>query len=162
MEKEIEAMRGNIEALKTKPKEKKEKKKKDKAPVASTSKASSKPVKASSKKKGKKPVSDDDVLTFEQKKDLSESIGRLDDSKLEKVIQIIHEGVPEIRDVSIGNTHLLFIPEHIHRAPKKLSWKLTCFPLRSSRSSTTLSFGQRASLHLQSAVARVKARAQVG
>jgi hypothetical protein len=45
-------------------------------------------------------------LTFEQKKDLSEAIAKLDGSRLERVIQIIHEGVPEIRDVS---SHLLFI-----------------------------------------------------
>ena len=101
MESQIEAMRGNIAALKgTKPvKEKKKKEKKEKAPTASTSKAPPKQPKASSKKKGKKPISDDDVLSFEQKKDLSESIGKLDGVKLEKVIQIIHEGVPEIRDV---------------------------------------------------------------
>ena len=53
------------------------------------------------KKKNKKLISDNDVLTFEQKKDLSESIGKLDGVKLEKVINIIHEGVPEIRDVSL-------------------------------------------------------------
>ncbi|KAJ8474043.1 hypothetical protein ONZ51_g7474 [Trametes cubensis] len=51
-------------------------------------------------KKAKKPVTDDDVLTFEQKKDLSDTISKLDGAKLERVIQIIHEGVPEIRDVS--------------------------------------------------------------
>lgn len=69
--------------------------------MASTSKAPPKqPKPQSSKKKTKKPIADDDVLTFEQKKDLSESIGKLDGTKLEKVIQIIHEGVPEIRDVS--------------------------------------------------------------
>ena len=50
-------------------------------------------------KKSKKPVTDDDVLTFEQKKDLSDTISKLDGAKLEKVIQIIHDGVPEIRDV---------------------------------------------------------------
>ena len=39
------------------------------------------------------------MLSFEQKKDLSEAIQTLDGQKLERVIQIIHEGVPEIRDV---------------------------------------------------------------
>ena len=51
------------------------------------------------KKAGKKSAAvpgDDDVLTFEQKKDLSEAIQTLDGQKLERVIQIIHEGVPEI------------------------------------------------------------------
>ena len=104
MESQIETMKGSIAALK-KPadrKPKKEKKRERAAPVASSSKAS-KPPKASTggnKRKGKKPIADDDVLTFEQKKDLSEAIQKLDGSKLEKVIQIIHEGVPEIRDVS--------------------------------------------------------------
>lgn len=102
MESQIETMRGSIAALKGQKgsKEKKKKEKRDKLPVSSTSKATSKPPKVSSKKKGKKPIADDDVLTFEQKKDLSESIGKLEGAKLEKVIQIIHEGVPEIRDVS--------------------------------------------------------------
>ncbi|KAF8898359.1 Bromodomain-containing protein [Infundibulicybe gibba] len=100
MESQIETMRGSIAALKgaKQPKEKKKiKEKREKAPVASTSKPPTKP-KALPKKKGKKPIADDDVLTFEQKKDLSESIGKLDGTKLEKVIHIIHEGVPEIRD----------------------------------------------------------------
>ena len=44
-------------------------------------------------------IPDDDVLSFDQKKELSEAIGTLDGSKLERVINIIHEGVPEIRDV---------------------------------------------------------------
>jgi len=90
-----------IEKLRNPPpqKEKKKKEKKEKAPVASSSKAPKQP-KAQTKKKSKKSVGDDDVLTFEQKKDLSEAIGKLDGSRLERVIQIIHEGVPEIRDVS--------------------------------------------------------------
>ncbi|KAJ7492861.1 Bromodomain-containing protein [Mycena latifolia] len=97
MESQIELMRGNIQALKGKPKEKKKKERRDKGPVASSSK--SKQMKAlSTKKKGKKPISDNDVLTFEQKKDLSEAIAQLDGQKLEKVIKIIHEGVPEIKD----------------------------------------------------------------
>lgn len=102
MESQIETMRGNIAALKTTkaPKEKKKKDKREKLPVASTSKTPSKPGKALSKKRNRKQVLDNDVLTFEQKKDLSESIAKLDEVKLEKVIQIIHEGVPEIRDVS--------------------------------------------------------------
>ncbi|EIN13579.1 Bromodomain-containing protein [Punctularia strigosozonata HHB-11173 SS5] len=117
MESQIEAMRNNLAAIKNgavagpKPKEKKKKEKREKyapaAPVASTSKAS-KP-KASAPAGGKKKsggggskktaaIADDDVLSFEQKKELSEAIGALDGTKLERVIQIIHEGVPEIRD----------------------------------------------------------------
>lgn len=104
MESQIETMKNNIESLKTSkiPKEKKKKEKKEKAPVASTSKAPPKQPKAPPKKKSKKNITDDDVLTFEQKKDLSESIGKLDGARLERVIQIIHEGVPEIRDVSLN------------------------------------------------------------
>ncbi|KAG5639317.1 hypothetical protein H0H81_004520 [Sphagnurus paluster] len=106
MESQIEVMRSSISALKNNkiPKEKKKKEKREKPPVASSSKvvpSSSRPAKVSSaptKKKLKKPIADNDVLTFEQKKDLSESIAKLDEAKLEKVIQIIHEGVPEIRD----------------------------------------------------------------
>ncbi|KAF9557851.1 Bromodomain-containing protein [Agrocybe pediades] len=111
MESQIETMRNNIESLKQqpKPKEKKKKEKKEKAPVASTSKAPPKQPKAPSKKKTKKTIADDDVLSFEQKKDLSESIGKLDGARLERVIQIIHEGVPEIRDVSISTLLFLFL-----------------------------------------------------
>lgn len=105
MESQIESMRDKLTQLKNKaPKEKKKKEKKEKAPVASTSKPPPKPPKAAPapppKKKSKKPIADDDVLTFDQKKDLSEAIGRLEGAPLERVIQIIHEGVPEIRDVS--------------------------------------------------------------
>jgi bromodomain-containing factor 1 len=102
MESQIEIMRGNITALKKKS-EKKVKKVKYAPPVASTSKATKGGTKQSSKKKGARksgpsaPV-DDDVLTFEQKKDLSEAISTLEGTKLERVITIIHEGVPEIRD----------------------------------------------------------------
>jgi bromodomain-containing factor 1 len=103
MENQIKVMNENLLALKSAklPKEKKKKeKKKEKGPVASTSKAGPKQSKAPSKKKSRKNITDDDILSFEQKKDLSESISKLEGSKLEKVIQIIHEGVPEIRDVS--------------------------------------------------------------
>ncbi|KAF9014933.1 Bromodomain-containing protein [Cyathus striatus] len=100
MESQIETMRENLDALKSKPVKEKKKKEKERPVIASTSKAPPKPSKPSTKKAStkKKPLPDDDVLTFDQKKDLSESIGKLDGSKLEKVIQIIHEGVPEIRD----------------------------------------------------------------
>jgi bromodomain-containing factor 1 len=109
MEKQIEAMRGTISALKQQKKEKPPKKAARQQPTPSAS--SSKPAKSSApsskkasttKKSGKKSAAvpgDDDVLTFEQKKDLSEAIQTLDGQKLERVIQIIHEGVPEIRDV---------------------------------------------------------------
>jgi bromodomain-containing factor 1 len=105
METQIETMRNSISALKNQ-KEKKSKKSKKKdtsAPTPATaSKAAKKDTKAPPKKKAapkKAQIPDDDVLSFEQKKDLSEAIQTLDGQKLERVIQIIHEGVPEIRDV---------------------------------------------------------------
>ncbi|KAH9890905.1 Bromodomain-containing protein [Cubamyces lactineus] len=105
METQIENMKNHLASLKRPVKEKKEKKKekreKPTPPVASTSKPAPKQAKAPPAPKGKKakkPVTDDDVLTFEQKKDLSDTISKLDGAKLERVIQIIHEGVPEIRD----------------------------------------------------------------
>jgi len=105
MESQIETMRGSIAALKGKSSKKDKKdKKREKNGVStapSTSKSAKKDVKPPPKKKAKKPIADDDALSFEQKKDLSEAIQRLDGTKLEKVIQIIHEGVPEIRDVCV-------------------------------------------------------------
>lgn len=104
MESQIETMRGNLEALKNaaakSKKDKKKKKERELPPAPSTSKPPPKQTKAPTKKKSKKHIPDDDVLTFEQKKDLSETISQLEGAKLEKVISIIHEGVPEIRDVS--------------------------------------------------------------
>ncbi|KAH9487146.1 Bromodomain-containing factor 1 [Psilocybe cubensis] len=133
MESQIETMKNNIESLKTAklPKEKKKEKKKEKAPVASTSKPPPKQTKApaptTSKKKSKKNVTDDDVLTFEQKKDLSESIGKLDGARLERVIQIIHEGVPEIRDSTEE------IELEIDQLPAAVLTKLYNFVLRPIR-----------------------------
>ena len=104
MESQIETMRNSISALKTQ-KEKKSKKSKKKdasSTTAAASKGAKKEAKAPTKKKAahkKAQIPDDDVLSFEQKKDLSEAIQTLDGQKLERVIQIIHEGVPEIRDV---------------------------------------------------------------
>ncbi|KAH9964441.1 Bromodomain-containing protein [Russula dissimulans] len=104
MESQIETMRHSISALKHH-KEKKSKKSKKKDASASTPATSSKAVKKEGKAPPKKKaapkkaqIPDDDVLSFEQKKDLSEAIQTLDGQKLERVIQIIHEGVPEIRD----------------------------------------------------------------
>jgi len=107
IEQQIETLNSQLAALRSKP-AKRRKERRDKPPVASTSKAPSKQPKSQhTKKKNKKPIADDDVLTFEQKKDLSESISKLDGAKLERVIQIIHEGVPEIRDVSISISYVV-------------------------------------------------------
>jgi bromodomain-containing factor 1 len=89
---------------------------------------SSKPV---SKKKNKKHISDNDVLTFEQKKDLSESIGKLDGPRLEKVINIIHEGVPEIRDSTEE------IELEIDTLPASVLTKLYNFVIRPLRAPAT-------------------------
>lgn len=133
MESQIETMRGNIAALKnTKlPKEKKKKEKRDRVPVASSSKATAKSNKAATKKKNKKLISDNDVLTFEQKKDLSESIGKLDGAKLERVINIIHEGVPEIRDSTEE------IELEIDTLPASVLTKLYNFVIRPMRTPAT-------------------------
>jgi hypothetical protein len=144
MEHQMETMRRNLSALKDAagPKEKKKKKAPRPAPppVASSSKPKApKPAPphasasvAKSSKKGKAKVTDDEALTFDQKKALSDAIGALDGGKLEKVIQIIHEGVPEIRDVSFleallvqGGTNILY------RAPRRSSWRSTLYLLLS-------------------------------
>lgn len=91
MEAQMEAMNRTLAGLKQqkqqkvhKPKEKREKP----VPVASTSKAPPKPngkkaaVSNGHKKTSKRPVTDDDVLSFEQKKQLSDSIGLLDGARL--------------------------------------------------------------------------------
>jgi hypothetical protein len=166
-------MRGNIQALRGKPKEKKKKEqRREKAPVASSSKGSKQQqVKGgglpNKKQKGKKPISDNDVLTFEQKKDLSEAIAQLDGQKLERVIKIIHEGVPEIKDVSffVGG----FDPRRrdiadaisLNRARRRLSWRLTCCRPRFSRSCTTLYCAHCARLR-RNGIERVKAEARAG
>ncbi|KDQ13577.1 hypothetical protein BOTBODRAFT_111322, partial [Botryobasidium botryosum FD-172 SS1] len=122
MENQIETMRDNLLALKSR-KEKKEKKPKvsgSKAPsgppaaaaastkangAASSGKAPAKPrttKKSAGKSKKAKEAADPNEghreLTFDEKKLLSDSIQALEGDKLERVIQIIHEGVPEIKD----------------------------------------------------------------
>ena len=114
-------------------KKEKEKREKPTPPVASSSKSAPKQSKAPPAPKGKKskmPVTDDDVLTFEQKKDLSDTISKLDGAKLEKVIQIIHEGVPEIREVRIvpptcvRSAHTYPVP---YRATRRSSSRSTSY-----------------------------------
>lgn len=131
MESQIETMRGSIAALKGVKQPKDKKKKKEKTQAASSSKSSNKTSKTSSKKKAKKPVTEDDVLTFEQKKDLSEAIGKLDGARLEKVINIIHEGVPEIKD---SNEE---IELEIDLLPASVLTKLYNFVIRPMRAPTT-------------------------
>lgn len=107
MESQIETMKGNLAVLKNQTKkqrkEKKEKKREKHVspPVASSSKANGKLSKPSQKKKSskKEKLPDDDTLSFDQKKALSEGISQLVGDKQEKVIAIIREGFPEIREV---------------------------------------------------------------
>ena len=116
MEKQIEMMQATIFALKQRMVEP-PRKPAHQQPMPTAS-SSSKPMKAGGK--SATVAGDDDVLTFEQKKDLSEAIQTLDGQKLERVIQIIHEGVPEIRNVRLPSfsgspcqllIHPLFYPQ---------------------------------------------------
>jgi bromodomain-containing factor 1 len=50
----------------------------------------------------------DAQLTFEEKKELSETIQNLESPALDEVIQIIHDGVPDIGDVSAIFLYFLF------------------------------------------------------
>ena len=106
MESQIETMKGNLAALKNQnKKQRKEKKEKKREkhispPVASSSKANGKSSKPQKRKgSNKEKVADDDVLSFDQKKELSEAMENLEEEKMEKAIAIIHEGLPHIRDV---------------------------------------------------------------
>jgi len=78
-------------------------------------------------KQGKKSKKTDDSLSFEQKKDLSDTIATLEGPKLERVIQIIHEGVPEIRDSTEE------IELDIDSLPQPVLMKLYNFVLRPIR-----------------------------
>lgn len=132
IEQQMEVLQNQLTSLKSKPVKRKKEERREKAPVASTSKAPPKqPKPQPSKKKSKKLIADDDVLTFEQKKDLSESISKLDGTKLEKVIQIIHEGVPEIRDSTEE------IELEIDTLPATVLTKLYNFVIRPMRAQPT-------------------------
>jgi bromodomain-containing factor 1 len=74
-----------------------------KAPAPEKKKAPpkrSRPVYSSSS--GSSSSSEDDVpmITFEQKKELSDSINNFEGDKLANVVQIIHSRMPHLRDVS--------------------------------------------------------------
>jgi bromodomain-containing factor 1 len=99
MENQLATLKSGIDAIKKK-KPKKDKRR-DKYAPGSSKPGKSSIGKSAGKKKKLKTLPDEEVLSFEQKKDLSETIQNLDGPKLERVIQIIHEGVPEIRDVGV-------------------------------------------------------------
>jgi len=99
MESQIEELNRNLAVIKGKPKEKKKEKRKEKSLGAGANLSKVQSNKAYQPgKQSKKAKKADDSLSFEQKKDLSDTIATLEGPKLERVIQIIHEGVPEIRD----------------------------------------------------------------
>lgn len=104
MEAQIQSLHNALAAIK-----KGSKKSKDKPRKPSSSSVpkppkppSTKPNHAggSFKKKKKATHDDDEALTFEQKKQLSETIQTLDGGRLEKVLEIIDEVYPEIREVN--------------------------------------------------------------
>lgn len=112
LESRLESAKADLAALLAlknqpkKPKKEKKEKKREKQvspPIPSSSRPNGKSKTIPKKRSTKRAtIPDDDALSFEQKKDLSEAIGKLDGGeKLEKVISIIHEGVPEIRDARI-------------------------------------------------------------
>jgi hypothetical protein len=128
MESKIEELNRNLAAIKGKPKEKKKEKRKEKSVGGSanlTKTQGSKPYQPG--KPSKKSKKTDDFLSFEQKKDLSDTIATLEGPKLERVIQIIHEGVPEIRDSTEE------IELDIDSLPQPVLMKLYNFVLRPIR-----------------------------
>ena len=70
-------------------------------PIAGEESASGEEEEERRPKKKAKKEKEDDSLTFDQKKELSEVISTLEGPKLERVIKIIHEGVPEIAAVRV-------------------------------------------------------------
>ena len=145
MEAQIQSLHSALSALKKKPKKDKKNKtygapKPPKAPRPATSSSFS----GVPKKKKKQSHDDDEVLTFDQKKALSESIQTLDGAKLEKVLEIIDEVYPEIREVCTSllsrssNRHLT----SLYSPLKKSSLTSTLYLRTSLLSSTTLSSDQ--------------------
>lgn len=101
MEAQIQSLHNALASLK-KTKPKKEKVRKPAPAVPRPPKPANGKVGGGSglfKKKKKSGHDEEDNLTFEQKKQLSESIQTLDGSRLEKVLEIIDEVYPEIREV---------------------------------------------------------------
>lgn len=112
LETQLNSLRDTIDALKSQKKKVNETKRSTSlAPKASSSVSRSRPStstkKASSlaKKNGARKLEADAVLSFEEKKELSETIQSLEGPALEEVIQIIHDGVPEIGDVSLNSPY---------------------------------------------------------
>jgi len=104
LESQLNNLRNTIDALKsTKKKVNETKRSTSSAPKASSTSrsrpsTSTKKASSSAKKTGARKVDVDAILSFEEKKELSETIQSLEGPALEEVIQIIHDGVPEIGD----------------------------------------------------------------
>ncbi|KAG8834592.1 hypothetical protein FS842_000951 [Serendipita sp. 407] len=101
MEAQIQSLHNALASLKKKPK--KEKIRKPLPPVPKPPKIpNGKPAGAPGafKKKKKSGHEEEETLTFEQKKQLSETIQTLDGNRLERVLEIIDEVYPEIRETS--------------------------------------------------------------
>ncbi|KAG8830786.1 hypothetical protein FRC17_004244 [Serendipita sp. 399] len=101
MEAQIQSLHNALASLKKKPK--KEKIRKPLPPAPKPPKIpNGKPPGAPGafKKKKKTGHDEEETLSFEQKKQLSETIQTLDGNRLEKVLEIIDEVYPEIRETS--------------------------------------------------------------
>jgi len=109
LETQLASLKDTIDALKTKDKCGAARSKSSKGQAASRGAGPSKgtaaarprgstATKKSAAKKGGRRLDADAILTFEEKKELSETIQNLDGPALEDVIAIIHAGVPEIGD----------------------------------------------------------------
>lgn len=118
LEAQLAGIRETIDALKTKEKSKAKAKAEGKISAMRQNSSYLKPSSsmaprrpAASKKSGsnskkaasgmqRRTLDADAQLTFEEKKELSETIQNLESPALDEVIQIIHDGVPDIGDVS--------------------------------------------------------------
>ncbi|KZT08578.1 uncharacterized protein LAESUDRAFT_42958 [Laetiporus sulphureus 93-53] len=120
IERQIMEMKRNFDSMKrnaTKPYKERGKKKNVAAPRISPYKSISKQRKMvkNRREKAEKPTDFDDVLSFDQKKDLVDTIGTLEPgAKLEKVIQIIHNAVPEYCNTAEDmEVEIDILPHHV-------------------------------------------------
>ncbi len=125
LESQLNNLRDTIDALKsTKKKVNETKRSTSSAPKASSSASRSRPstsakkASSSAKKTGARKLDADAILSFEEKKELSETIQSLDGHALEEVIQIIHDGVPEIGDVGSISPFVFLLWTYLHIFPE--------------------------------------------
>ena len=133
MKQNLEFIQQQIAALSEKSRRKKEKRKSISGAVSSSKSKAGKESKGSKsrrkssdtprrqsksdkpKKRPRPDFSDSDdgksrVITFEQKRELSESINLLPGEKLAKVVEIIHASMPHLQDVSYEKSEIFYIP----------------------------------------------------